>query len=194
MHKSNSGFVVSTAQNPGHRRLHSALWSLWRNRDGVAGIEFAVIAGVLIFLLLNGIDVARYAHIKMQVENAAQAGAQAAWKACDPAKLPATILCSGLTAAITAAITSTSLGTGVQLQSGSPSEGYYCLDNSGGLRPVGNLSTKPDDCTDVNMPQLKPGNYIKVHVTYSYAPLFSELTVARFFGTSIASSAHMRLL
>ena len=33
------------------------------------------------------------------------------------------------------------------------------------------------------MPNLQPGNYIMVSVTYSYRSMFSDLTVARFFGT-----------
>ena len=53
---------------------------------GVAGIEFALVAGVLCILLINGIEIARYAYTAMQVQNAAQIGAQSAWKACDPNK------------------------------------------------------------------------------------------------------------
>jgi hypothetical protein len=176
------------------KRAHSFLRSAWRNCDGVSGIEFGLVAGVLVFLMTNGIDFARYFYLKMQVENAAQIGTQAAWKACDPAKLPAIILCSGLAGAITAAIESTSLGSSVQLASGSPSEGYYCVDAAGDLHPMGNLSTRPHDCSGVGMPHLKPGDYIRVDVTYAYTPLFSDLTVARFFSTPITASAQMRLL
>jgi hypothetical protein len=166
----------------------------WHNCDGVSGIEFALVASILVFLALNGIDVARYAYIRMQVANAAQMGSQAAWKACDPAKLPATVLCSGLVTAVTRGVQSTSLGDTVQLQSGSPSEGYYCIDASGALQPVGTLSAKPADCSAVGMPHLEPGDYIKVDVTYQYAPLFVDLTLARFFNTTLRSSSHMRLL
>lgn len=187
-------FCSAVADDRCWKRAWHWLRAGWHNCDGVAGIEFALVASLLVFLMLNGIDVARYAYIKMQVDNAAQIGSQAAWKACDPAKLPATILCSNLTTAVTHAVQSTSLGNTVQLQSGSPSEGYYCIDSSGTLQPVGTLSTKPDDCSAVGMPHLQPGDYIKVGVAYTYAPLFADLTVARFFRTTVTSSAHMRLL
>jgi Flp pilus assembly protein TadG len=160
----------------------------------VAGIEFALVAGALCLIMLNAFDIANYIHKRMQVENAAQMGAQAAWKTCDPTKLPATKLCEGLNAAVTAAVQSTSLGHGVTLESGSLSEGYFCLDLSGALKPAGTLNVRPVDCSATAMPHLQPGNYIRVSVTYSYTPIFSDLTVARFFGTLIQGTSYMRLL
>ncbi|MBF9235454.1 TadE/TadG family type IV pilus assembly protein [Microvirga alba] len=164
----------------------------------MAGIEFALVAGVLCFLLLNGIEVARYAYIVMQVQNAAQVGAQSAWKACDPTKeLPAKILCPGLSAAIARAIKSTSLGDGVTLQPNSPSEAYYCLNNTNALIPDGGipLGSKPTDCNTIAGAQAgQPGDYIKVDVTYAYRPLFLDFTVGRFFDKTIAKTTYMRLL
>jgi hypothetical protein len=182
------------ANHHSFKSAHAFVRLAWRNCDGVSGIEFAIVANVLLFLMLNGIDFARYFYIKMQVENAAQIGTQAAWKACEPAKLPATILCSGLAGAIKTAIESTSLGNSVQLKSGSPSEGYYCIDAAGVLHFMGDTTSQPDDCSGVGMPHSRPGDYIKVDVTYTYTPLFSDFTVARFFSTPITSSAQMRLL
>jgi Flp pilus assembly protein TadG len=161
---------------------------------GVAGIEFALVAGTLCLLMLNALDVADYIYRRMQVENAAQMGAQAAWKACDPTKLPATKLCSGLGAAVTAAVQGTSLGSSVSVPSGALSEDYYCLDSAGVLQPVGALDARPVDCSATSMPTAQPGNYIRISVTYSYRPLFSDLTVARFFDTPIQSTSYMRLL
>jgi Flp pilus assembly pilin Flp len=174
------------------------LSALWNDCQGAAGMEFALIVGTLCFLLLNGIDVARYAYTRMQVHNAAQVGAQVVWKVCDPIKeLPATTKCKGLKDKIVAAVQNTSLGTKVSVRANSPSEGYYCLDKTDALIRVSDVSAKPGDCSSVKMPNLRPGqpgNYIKVDVTYQYAPLFLDLTVARFFGSEIASSAQMRLL
>ncbi|WP_246812096.1 TadE/TadG family type IV pilus assembly protein [Microvirga sp.] len=161
---------------------------------GAAGIEFALVASTLCLLVLNIFDVANYIYTRMQVENAAQMGAQAAWKTCDPTTLPATKLCAGLGTAVTAAVQSTSLGNTVSLQSGALSEGYYCLNPSGDLQPVGTLDARPVDCSATSMPNLQPGNYIKVSVTYSYRPLFSGLTVARFLETPVQSTSYMRLL
>lgn len=163
-------------------------------RRGAAGIEFAFVASILCLLMLNVFDVANYIYKRMQVENAAQMGAQAAWKACDPTKLPATKHCTGLETAITAAVQSTSLGNGIVLQPGALSEGYFCLDSTGTLQPVGTLDARPVDCSATSLPNAQPGNYLTVSVTYSYRPVFSDITVARFFGTPIQSTSRMRLL
>jgi Flp pilus assembly protein TadG len=165
-----------------------------RNQSGAAGIEFAFIAGSLCVIILNAVAITHYIYTRMQVENAAQIGAQAAWKACDPTKLPATKLCPGLGAAVAAAVQSTSLGTSVALQTGSPTEGYFCLDTAGALQPVGSLNARPIDCSATAMPNLQPGDYITVSVTYPYKSLFSDLTVARFFTTPINKTSFMRLL
>jgi Flp pilus assembly protein TadG len=177
-----------------HRWRRFGFRKFWEDRRGVSGIEFGLVGGSLCLLLLNGVDVARYFYSRMQVENAAQMGAQAAWKSCDPAKLPAKTQCSGLTNAVTAAVQSTSLGSKVSLRSGSPSEGYYCLDKFNALQPVGSLSARPVDCSATAMPHLVPGDYIKVDVTYSYTPLFLDLTLARLFETPVTKTAYMRLL
>src|SRR5262245_13460584 len=94
---------------------------------GVAGIEFAVTALVLVLGLVNTIDTGYYIFRRMQAENAAQAGAQAAWNTCydQSTMLPATQNCPGLNVAITLAIQSTSLGTAVSLVSGYPAKFYY---------------------------------------------------------------------
>lgn len=131
----------------------------------------------------------------MELENATEMGAQAAWKTCDPNnnQVPATTNCSGLTTAITNAVHGTSLGTTVLLQSGSPAEGYYCVNNAGALQYVSDVSSKPADCTVAGSPTLQPGDYITVTTSYSYTPLFPGITVASAFATPIIKSAMMRL-
>ena len=168
-------------------------FAVWRDRRGVAGIEFALIGATLCLFTLNLVDVARYIYTRMAVQNAAQIGAQAAWQACDDTKVPATILCPGLTTAVTAAVQSTTLGTTVSLQTGSPSEGYYCINTDNALQYVSSVSTKPADCSAAGMATLQPGDYVVVDVTYSYAPLFADLTVARLFTTPITETARVRL-
>lgn len=116
--------------------------------------------------LANVADVSIYIYQRMQAENATQAAAQAAWKACDLPQLPATVNCSGLATAIQNAVGSASLGTSVSLISGSPSEGYYCVNSSNALQHVSNVSSKPADCTAAGMPSLQPGDYIKVQTTF----------------------------
>ncbi len=104
--------------------------------SGAAASEFALLAIPLVLGLLNAVDMGRYEYQRLQVENAAQAGAQAAWHTCnDPSSmLPATQNCSGLQTALTAAIQSTTLGGAVALTSGYPAEGYYCANSSNALQ------------------------------------------------------------
>src|SRR5688500_16989457 len=104
-----------------------------KNCQGVAGIEFALIAGFLCLAVVNVADIGVYLYKRMQVENAALVGTMSALKACDVSHLPATVNCPGLTAAVTAAIQSTSLGNAVTLEGGAVLEGYYCVNSSNAL-------------------------------------------------------------
>src|SRR5258707_15768188 len=96
-------------------------YSLRSNKSGLATIEFAMIVSFLGIALLNVSDVAVYLFDKIQVNNATQMGAQAAWASCDLNHLPASVKCPAMNGAVTTAIQATALGTGVTLQSGSPS-------------------------------------------------------------------------
>jgi Flp pilus assembly protein TadG len=163
------------------------------DQRGVAAVEFGLFAIFLSLALVNVVDVTMYLYQRMQAENATEVAAQAAWKACDPSQLPATTNCSGLTTAIQNALGSTSLGTSVALISGSPSEGYYCVNSSNALQYVSSVSSKPADCTAAGMPSLQPGDYIQVQTTFPYAPLFPGLSVTGTFPTPINRTAMMRL-
>jgi Flp pilus assembly protein TadG len=167
--------------------------AIWRDQRGVAAIEFGLFAILLSLGLANVADVSIYIYQRMQAQNATQAGAQAAWKTCDPSQLPATTNCAGLTTALKNAVASTSLGTSVSLVSGSPSEGYYCVNSSNALQYVSDVSSKPADCTAAGMPSLQPGDYIQVKTTFPYAPLFPGLSVTSTFATPINSTAILRL-
>jgi len=167
--------------------------AIWADRRGVAAVEFGLFAIFLSLALANVADVSIYIYQRMQAENATQAGVQAAWKACDASHLPATTNCPGLTTAVQNAVKSTSLGTSVALVSGSPSEGYYCVNASNALQYVSNVSSKPADCTAAGMPSLQPGDYIQVQTTFSYVSLFPGLSVASTFATPINRTAMMRL-
>jgi hypothetical protein len=90
-------------------------------------------------------------------------------------------------------LASTSLGARVSLVSGSPSEGYYCVNSSNALQYVSNVTSKPADCTAAGMPSLQPGDYIQVQTTFPYTPLFPGLSVSSTFPTPINRTAIMRL-
>jgi Flp pilus assembly protein TadG len=174
-------------------RLTRLVAAIRRDQRGVAAIEFGLFLIFLSLGLANVADVSIYIYQRMQAENATQVAAQAAWKACDLSMLPATINCPGLATAIQNAVQSTSLGTRVSLTSGSPSEGYYCVNSSNALQYVSNVSSKPADCTAAGMSSLQPGDYIQVQTTFSYAPLFPGLSVASTFPTPINRTAFLRL-
>jgi Flp pilus assembly protein TadG len=174
-------------------RLSGKARAMFADKSGVAAVEFGLFAILLSLALVNVTDTAIYIYQRMQVENATQAVVQAAWKACDLSHLPATTNCPGLTAAIQQATQSTSLGTRVSLVSGSPSEGYYCVNSSNALQYVGGVSSKPADCSAAGTPTLQPGDYIRVQTTFAYVPLFPGLSVASTFATPINRTAMMRL-
>jgi Flp pilus assembly protein TadG len=184
--------ILSLGKRALHRRQFRS------DERGTSAIEFAFFASMLSFAILNVADISIYLYQRMQVENATQMGAQAVWNACDPSQIPtqipATTNCPNLTTAITNAIQSTSLGTAVSLQAGSPTEGYYCVNSSGQLQYVSSVSSKPpSDCTVAGVPSNKPGDYITITASYTYAPIFSGLSVAGAFPTPIVRTSMMRL-
>ncbi|WP_439393110.1 TadE/TadG family type IV pilus assembly protein [Bradyrhizobium sp. PMVTL-01] len=173
-------------------KLVSKTNAISADQRGVAAIEFGIFAIFLSATLANVADVSIYIYQRMQVENATQVAAQAALKTCS-SNLPATTNCPGLLAAMQQALQSTSLGTSVTLVTGSPSEGYYCINASSALQYVGDVSSKPADCTAAGTPALQPGDYIQVQTTFTYKSLFASLSVASTFPTPINRTAMLRL-
>jgi Flp pilus assembly protein TadG len=174
-------------------RVDDTPQDLLRDCRGVAAIEFAFIAGFLCLAVLNVSDIGIYLYKRMQVENAAQMGIVNALSTCGVTQLPATIgsNCTALSAAVTAAVQSTSLGSAV---TSTVTEGWYCLNASNALVLVVPLtSTKPTSCSSVGMSALKPSDYIKVAVSFAYAPLFGNVSVGALFTTPITKSALVRM-
>jgi len=165
---------------------------MWADRRGVAAIELGIFATFLALGLANVTDVSIYIYQRMQVENATEVAAQAALKTC-ATNLPATTNCSGLSTAMQNALQSTSLGTRVALVTGSPTEGYYCINSSNTLQYMSGVSSKPADCTAAGTPSLQPGDYIQVQTTFTFQSLFTSLSVASTFPTPINRTALLRL-
>lgn len=178
------------------RKLAEQIVAICSDQHGASALEFALFAALLVFGMLNTVDISIYIYKRMQVENATEMAVQAAWKACDPSQgfLPATTSCPGLDGAITGAAQSTTLGDQVSFQPGSPYEAYYCLNDSGALQNVGAVTgTPPADCSVTGLPGQAPGDYIQITTTFAYAPLFPGVTVASLFATPIVKTAMMRL-
>lgn len=175
----------------------------WGDEAGAAAAEFVLWLGLLVLPLINAVDLGVYVFRKMQVEMAAQAGTHAVWRLCDTSsELPAVTNCSGLATTIQAAVQSTTLGSTVTVAAGSPVEGYYCVNSSGDLTLVGaagalgSAPTRPSpfNCaTQIGGSTTAPGDYVQVTVSYPYAPIFSQASVASLLTTPITKTAWMRL-
>jgi Flp pilus assembly protein TadG len=170
-----------------------SLISLRRDVRGLAAIEFALIAGFLCYALLNVADVSVFLFDKVQVNNATQMGVQAAWATCDLNHLPASTKCPSMNGAVTTAVQSTGLGNSVTLQSGYPSEGYYCISSAGALTWVSDVSSPPNDCSSVGSAATTPHDYVKIQTTYTYAPIFPGLSVGSALPKSITYTSYVRL-
>ena len=165
-----------------------------RDHGGAATIEVALTTLFMAYAVMNVADLSIYAYTRMQVQNAAQMGAQAAYAACDSEHLPATSKCSDMNAAVLRGIRSTALRSQVTLKSGSPSEGWYCINSSNALQYMSAYSSKPADCSSAGMASLKPGDYIKVETEYTYSPIFpGNTTVGSLLNTAVTASALVRL-
>jgi hypothetical protein len=149
--------------------------------DGNVVIEFALVAPILVVLIVNILDFSSLIWDQMEVDYSAQMGAQAAYKTCSAGTLPAKLNsnCPTLTFAVTTAVQATSLGTGVTLTSGYPTETYYCVSGTT-LQSVGSYSSPPSplDCSAAGSASTRPGDYIEVDVSYSYTPTFAGLSLA----------------
>jgi len=161
---------------PGYMRARVS--SVITEASGNAVIEFAFVAPVLVVLIMNIFDFSALIWDKMEVDYSAQMGAQAAYKTCSTGTMPAKSNCSGLTTAVTTAVQSTSLGTGVNLATGSPSEIYYCVSGNA-LQSVATYpSSPPASCSACCGSSVAPGDYVEVDVNYSYSPVFAGLSLA----------------
>lgn len=146
--------------------------------DGNVMIEFAFVAPILVVLIMNILDFTFLIWAHMEVDYSAQMGVQAAYKTCSTGTLPAKANCTGLNTAVTTAIHATSLGTGVSLASGYPTETYYCVSGTT-LQSVATYpSSPPANCSAYGDATVAPGDYIEVDVTYAYSPTFSGLSLA----------------
>jgi Flp pilus assembly protein TadG len=166
----------------------SALLRYLHDDHGAAAAETAIFVLVLAPIVLNLAELGIYVYKRMQVENAAQAGAQAAWATC--AKPPASATnCPYIASAVLAAVQGTSLGTDVTWSNSpaSTAAGYYCPDGaSNSFISVASGTT----CTNTGS---GAGYYVRINVSYNFQPLFTGFTVASLLPTPITRSTWMRL-
>jgi Flp pilus assembly protein TadG len=175
------------------KTLRALLARFHRDAEGLAAIEFGLIAGFLTLAVLNVTDVSVFLYDKLQVNDATQMGAQAAWATCDLNHLPVTTRCPAMNGAITTAVQSTSLGNQVAVLNGYPSDGYYCVSAGGALQYVSDYSSPPSNCSAAGNPGAVPAEYVQVQAGYTYNPIFTGLTVVSLLPTRINATSWVRL-
>jgi Flp pilus assembly protein TadG len=172
----------------------SALSRYLRDDNGAAAAETAIFVLVLAPIILNLVDLGAYAYKRMQVENAAQAGAQAAWATCT--KPPASASnCQYLSSAVTGAVAGTSLSNTVVWSNasaftGTPpasDAGYFCPDGANNALTASSLGST---CTKTGA---KAGYYVKIAVSYPFQPIFTGFSVAALLPTPITRTTWMRI-
>ncbi len=122
------------------------------NRDGAAGVEFALMLPTLVLFIIGTVDLGSLAYQKAEVSAAVNAGALYAI-----ANAPS----PNLTSVATAVTSATPLTVSA---SPAPTQGYYC-ETGGSLTSVASL-TSP--CSGGQV-----GTYVQVNATATYAPLIS---------------------
>jgi hypothetical protein len=95
--------------------------------------------------------------------------------------------------AISNGLQATSLGSSVVLSSGYPTEAYYCVNSSGSLVQVSNISSQPSDCSAVGDATRKPGDYVVIRARYTFTPMFQKMTAGSLMPTNMVSTSYMRL-
>jgi Flp pilus assembly protein TadG len=141
-----------------YRSRQSAVWQVgwWRllrglakSNQGVAGVEFAILAPILVLMMICTADVALGIYYKMRIQNAAQYGAQYA-------------IAHGFdSASVAAAISATNSVTGLSV---TPAPYQFCgCPTSDGIAGADCTSTCPDGSS--------PGLYVTVSTEGTYQTL-----------------------
>ena len=170
------------------RKFHRVFRIYCKSRRGAAAAEFALVLSLLTIPILNVVDVGIYVYDRMELDNSAQAAVQSAWALCAATgDVPAVSNCTGVSSAMAAAVQNAPLGAGVTLTS--TSEQYCCPGAT--LACQGSVTTTtPTNCTPSGE---APGDYIFATVSYTYAPLFTGVSVAGLLTTPMTRTASMRL-
>jgi|SRR5579863_4242340 len=175
------------------RKSCGAAPKLAGNSRGAATVEFALIFGILVVVMLNGTEIARWYNSKMELDNATEMAVQAVTTTCDSTHLPATTACPTYNTVISTALASTTLGSLVVQTGGSPADSYYCLNASGQLVFLSSIATAQTTCTAAGNANLVPSEYVTIQASYSYTPIFSAVTIGSLLPSSLKSFAMVRL-
>ena len=158
--------------------------SKWaREERGAAAVEFAIWMVIIVWPLLNVVDLGVYVFQKMQVDNAGQAAVAQVFNNCGQTTVsPILTNCSSakLSNGANSGAHSTSLGSDVSVA-------YKTECVSGALKSGGDPSIT--DCPS----GMSAGDYIGVTVSYTYHPVFPNLTVTSMLDSGMGKIAWMRM-
>lgn len=159
------------------------VWKWAREDRGAAAVEFAVWMVIIVWPLLNVVDLGLYVFQKMQVDNAGQAAVQQIFNNCGQTTLsPVLANCSStkVTNGANYGAQSTSLGNTVTVA--------YKTECVGGA-----LKSGGDPSVTACPTGMSTGDYVGVTVSYTYHPLFPNLTVTSILNSTMGRIAWMRM-
>lgn len=155
-----------------HRRCSTRLAALWRARDGLAAVEFGLLAPMLLLIVAASVDLGMAYSAQIKVQQAAQAGAQYALKhGFDSTKIPAAV-----TSATALSVSATP----------APTQQCGCLSGT----TVTLSGTPPCLVTCGN--GLTPGTYVTVNAQATYTPIIPYATLLS-SPTTLTSQAQVRI-
>jgi Flp pilus assembly protein TadG len=154
-----------------------------REERGAAAVEFTAWLLIVLWPLLNVVDLGLYVFQQMQVNNAGQAAVAQVFNNCGQTTVsPILTNCSStkVTNGANAGAYSTSLGTNVTVA--------YKTECVGGA-----LKSGGDPAVTACPSGMSTGDYIGVTVAYTYHPLFPNLTVTSILNSAMGKIAWMRM-
>lgn len=164
----------------------SVLRRLARDCNGLAAIELAIVAPVLLLCALCVTDLGRFALGKTWVADAASAGAEyAAAHADDQEYTPPYPMGSSFSAAIATAATSATRAASISINP-TPSSYYGCATATGVT-----ASSQGATCPPATSTGATAGVYVSVTATMPFTALFSAAGIS--YPSTITSTAVVRI-
>ena len=163
-----------------------------RDCSGAIAAETALVVGFLVVLIGQVLDFGWFVYCSVQMKMAAQAAAAEAAVVCSEAEdLPALDNCEPtgktLKEAMEEAANRVSIGGTITIADEDLKEGYYC-SNGDALAVV----TTPDSCSPYSDTE-KPGDYVRVTVSYTFTPLFPGLSAISYSADAMKAEGWMRV-